>query len=792
HIWHWRDWIVESLNQDKGYDRMLQEMLAGDELAPDDPSVIPATGYLARQYYLFNRTTWLDDTLEHTSKAFLGLTMNCVKCHAHKYDPIAHEDYYRLRAFFEPYQVRIDSVPGQTDTEQDGIPRAFDAHPELPTYLHVRGDDRNRDTSHVLEPGLPAILQSQPLAISPISLPPIAWRPSVRQHVIDDHLHAASDAIAGAEQKLKAAQQQLARVHTEKPQAPPAADDAAVFLEDDFSMSRPDLWETGDGEWSWQDGELIQRRTGAQRAFLRTRQQPPGDFEATLTFRTIGGERWKSVGLAWDVVGDNEKMVYLSAVSPGSKLQVSYKQNGNQVYPPNAAQQRPVELDRPYTMTIAVRNQLVNVALDGQHAIAFEIPLQREAGLIDLIAFDAAVRFDSLKITSLPLSRKMIPEGDSSAPITPELAAAAVKAAEADLHAAQLRPEAIRTAVAAERALADAARKTGEDGAQAAADNEDTTSPAVEAAIRTAAQAFRNYELAVAQARLANAELKPDDDKALAAARQAVEQAAKAVQHPDQKYFWLAASSKAAEGPDEKEDSLRASYPHISTGRRLALAQWMTNRQNPLVARVAVNHIWMRHFGQPLVDPVDDFGLRTKRPVQHQLLDWLAADLMEHDWSMKRVHRLIVTSQTWQRDSSAKDADPATVAADPTNQFYWRHLPVRMEAQVIRDSLLHLAGDLDLALGGPTIPAADESSRRRSLYFFHSHNEYNKLLSMFDDANVLECYRRSESVVPQQALTLENSKLALDAAEKITRRIEEKPGSLSDPAFVQAAFAFIL
>ncbi|MDG2125941.1 MAG: DUF1549 domain-containing protein [Verrucomicrobiales bacterium] len=83
HLWRWRDWIVESLNGDKGYDRMVMEMLAGDELAPGNLEVVRGTGFLARNYYLFNRTTWLDSTIEHTSKAFLGLTMDCAKCHDH-------------------------------------------------------------------------------------------------------------------------------------------------------------------------------------------------------------------------------------------------------------------------------------------------------------------------------------------------------------------------------------------------------------------------------------------------------------------------------------------------------------------------------------------------------------------------------------------------------------------------------------------------------------------------------------------------------------------------------------
>ena len=91
HIWRWRDWIVESLNADKGYDRMIVEMLAGDELAPTDPQTLRATGFLVRNWFKFNRNVWLENTVEHTSKAFLGITMNCARCHDHLFDPISHE-----------------------------------------------------------------------------------------------------------------------------------------------------------------------------------------------------------------------------------------------------------------------------------------------------------------------------------------------------------------------------------------------------------------------------------------------------------------------------------------------------------------------------------------------------------------------------------------------------------------------------------------------------------------------------------------------------------------------------
>ena len=128
-------------------------MLAADELASGRhrsdcgrPGFWPATITCS-----IARPGWTD-TIEHTGKAFLGLTINCAKCHDHKYDPISQVDYYRLRAIFEPYQVRLDPVPGETDFEQDGMPRVFDDHLDAVTQLHVRGDPKNPDTETVIEP----------------------------------------------------------------------------------------------------------------------------------------------------------------------------------------------------------------------------------------------------------------------------------------------------------------------------------------------------------------------------------------------------------------------------------------------------------------------------------------------------------------------------------------------------------------------------------------------------------------------------------------------------------------
>jgi hypothetical protein len=396
HIWRWRDWIVESVNRDKGYDRMILEMLAGDELAPQDPDALRATGFLARNWYPFNRNVWLDDTVEHTAKAFLALTFDCARCHDHKYDPISQKDYYRFRSFFEPHDVRTDPVPG-LDPKTEGLVRVYDARPEAPTYLFRRGDETKPDLENPLSPGLPEIL---------------------------------------------------------------------------------------------------------------------------------GGS----------------------------------------------------------------------------------VPI-RPAG--------------------------------------------------------------------------------------------------------------------------------------------------------------------------------------TSTGRRLALARWIADGRNPLTARVAVNHVWTRHFGAPLAGSVTDFGVRTARPALGDLLDWLAVRFVEGGWSLKKLHRLIVTSAAYRRRSGGGAPPAETLSADPDNRLLWRMNAWRLEAEAVRDALLHAAGSLDRTAGGKEIPFQEgESNPRRSLYFRHGHERQMKFLLPFDAADVLECYQRTTTVIPQQALALMNGVLVRDQARVLAGKIT--PQVRSDEEFVARAFEHVL
>jgi hypothetical protein len=629
HIWHWRDWIIESLNVDLPYDEMVRQMLAADELYPSDLDKLRATGFLARNWFLFNRNQWLEETVEHVSKGFLGLTINCAKCHDHKYDPIPQADFYRMRAFFEPYHVRLEVRPGEPDLERDGIPCAFDGPPDTPTYRFVRGQENQPDKSASMLPGVPALLAFRELDIRPVSLPLDAWQPERRAWVFPAHSAAARKRVEAAEEPIPRLKQALASA-----------------LRQEADLLAPDETDK------------------------RSEPAPPPT-------------------------------------------------------PPALA-----------------REKARNAVEEARVALA--------------------------------------------------VAETALASAQADLAAVECRAEAARAAWACsdgnnDSALAEIAR----DRMVAAVKSE-----------RAALVAKARHALAEAELRLQKASdsSKETVEKEKRAARESLEKAVKTAEAP------IKADDSCAQLPGAKwtptrflnsgTDDPTVKFIPRSSGRRRALAEWITDRHNPLTARVAANHIWMRHFGTPLVATIFEFGRKGTPPTHPELLDWLAAELMDSGWSMKHLHKLIVTSSAYRMSSSRAGGD-ANVAKDPDNLYLWRREAVRIEAEVVRDSILSLAGTLDPTIGGPSVPPAkQDDSERRSLYFSHSYNERNLFLTTFDEAGVRECYRREQSIVPQQALALTNSRLVHDAAVRIATRLSrlEAPdhGQLDDVGFIRRAFSALL
>ncbi|HBJ86148.1 MAG TPA: hypothetical protein DDZ88_20240 [Verrucomicrobiales bacterium] len=764
HIWHWRDWIVESLNTDKGYDQMIVQMLAADELAPEDRDNLRATGFLARSYYLFNRTTWLDETIEHTCRAFLGLTMQCVKCHDHKYDPIEQADYYRMRAIFEPLHVRLDPWQGETDFEKNGLPRVFDLHLNKPTFRHVRGDEKNEDKSKPLTPGIPQVLEFASFQPASVKLPPASAKPALLPFVLEDQLHAAEREITTAQTTLDKGRQALAK--SPQPDVKQVTK-PKVLVSDDFTSAKPDQWEILKGDWKHSATGVRQHETGAERRSLRLKSAPPTDFEASLSFTIRGGQKWKSVGIAFDSADGDDVMVYMSAVSGGSKIQVAIGNDGKSSYPPAGSVARTISQDVRYSLELRVRGQLINASINGESALAYRLPQNRHQGALSLTAFDADVEFHSFKLAELAADAVLRePAADKSVPLAD--AKAAVALAEKQLAAAKAKPAMIRAVFTADKARKD------------------------KALAKAAAAAEASYKLAQAEVDLVKVEADPkakDAEKKIKAAREALEKTRKKAAAPGETYTSLPASLKAQEGPEESTNATVQTYPDTSTGRRLAFANWIADKRNPLTARVLVNQVWMRHFGAPLVANMDDFGRRSLAPLHQDILDTLTVDFMNNGWSLKHLHRAMVLSELYRRSSSNAEADAATVAADPDNASYWRMNPRRMESQLVRDSLLHLAGKLDLTLGGPSLdPASSETSPRRSLYFVQNADTEHRFLAVFDNSNVLECYRRNESVVPQQALALTNSKLSRECADALAAKL----GKLDAEPFVTQSFLTVL
>lgn len=786
HIWHWRDWIVDSLCDDKGYDRMMLEMLAGDELAPDDPQAVTATGFLARNYYLFNRTTWLDNTIEHTGKAFLGLTLNCAKCHDHKYDPISQLDYYRFRAILEPHQVRLDPIPGVSDFEQDGLPRVFDDSLDQETFLHRKGDPKNPDKDHPIAPGVPAILARFAPPIQSVDLPPTAFAPGTRDYVQQDAIRNAQAAIDAAKEELVMAEQRLAEQPPE--QDTTENDESSPFeISDSFDQPNPKLWQIiGDG-WQYREGTLQQTKSTREQQTVRLLAEIPRDFEVDCRYTTTGGDTYKSVTFRFDQSedGDNASYVYTSAHAPGPKVQVALTRNGKDIYPAEGRKAKPITVGQQYHLRMAVRDTLVNVWLDDEFVVAYQLP-DRHDGFFGISGFDAIVAFDEITIKSLASDTKLTAAKNQPAASALD-AETAVKAATMKLESAIARLHSVDATIQADEACF-VSSTTGDDavGLSRIAAEKQWLATIADAKYRTIADAA--------------------DPKKVKAAKDQITAAENKLQNLDKtepKYDSLRGSRKALETPAHKEPDYPAVYSPVSSGRRLALARWMTSPENPLTARVAVNHVWMRHFGTPLVESVFDFGLRSKKPLHADLLDYLADDFIRSGWSFKHLHRLIVTSKAYRMKSSGQHADSSTGdsadnnphrqthATDPENKFYWRFNAQRMESQLVRDSLLSLGEKLDPTRGGPSADPGPTTTRR-SLYLKHSRDQQDKFLAMFDDADILQCYRRSESIVPQQALALSNSQLAISMSGEIAQRITASMASESATDFIDTVFFELL
>ena len=239
-----------------------------------------------------------------------------------------------------------------------------------------------------------------------------------------------------------------------------------------------------------------------------------------------------------------------------------------------------------------------------------------------------------------------------------------------------------------------------------------------------------------------------------------------------------------------------------STGRRTLLANWLVDPKNPLTARVMVNRIWLYHFGTGIVATPGDFGRMGARPTHPELLDYLASTFVENGWSIKKMHRLILLSNTYQQSS---DVQAKAAQADPDNKLLWRYNRRRLEAEAIRDSMLQVSGLLNPKMAGPgvfpTVPDGvlselsataaaggwgtekDPAERnRRSVYIFVRRNLRYPMLQEFDSPNTFEVWHtRRNTVTPVQSLDILNNDLILEWATAFASRVLTDAGPAAEP-----------
>jgi hypothetical protein len=247
-------------------------------------------------------------------------------------------------------------------------------------------------------------------------------------------------------------------------------------------------------------------------------------------------------------------------------------------------------------------------------------------------------------------------------------------------------------------------------------------------------------------------------------------------------------------------------WPENAPRNRLGLARWLTSRDAPTTARSLVNRVWAQYFGRGLVETLEDLGQQSEPPTHPQLLDWLAVEFMEAGWSLKKLHRLIVTSAVYRQSSRVT---PEGLERDPGNKLLSRGPRFRVDAETVRDIALAASGLLNPQVGGPSVfpsapeflfvpPASygpknwpeskDRDRHRRALYTFRYRSVPYPALQNFDAPNGdMSCVRRPRSNTPLQALTTLNEPLFFEAAQALGQRVLEEGGT-TDASRISYAF----
>jgi hypothetical protein len=801
--YRYRDWVVKALNDDLPYDEFIKQQIAGDLLPAKSPQKFNADGLIATGVYVIGEwgtgdadkekmlTDVIDDQIDVTGKAFLGLTLACARCHDHKFDPIPTEDYYSLAGIF--FSSHILPNPGQK-TAGSPVLRLPLASPE---ELEKRKQDQARvaQLDQQIEQNLDA--QFAQLAKGQIA------------HV-DAYLTAAWDY-----RKLPREKSTTIAKFAETRNLHPYA--LKQWLEFDGrphpkSLSRFDGIVNGIssvGAWHGPDGAdlpvaLVHK--GDQEAKFLTITLPPRCVSVHPTPTGAVAVGWKSpisgkmriegrvsdgdgvCGNGIDWTTSQERAVGRRDLASGS---IGNGGSQNLVEGTGAQNLKTVDITAGDVVYLTILPKNNDNACD---TTIVELKISETEGAKRVWSLTA----DEMKLADKQLGSTSDVWGfyDVSTQRRTALSAnaEALLARWSDALAKPQTDDKVKALIAElTNSLTKAPSTTSTKPATAAPGLAQTLSDPRGSFWASARSDINNLPQSARQPITAlqseRSRLKEKLDQPIP-----IVHAMQDGGTPQSMFAGVQDVPIHIRGRYDRLGPIAPRrFPRIVAGDhqtpitqgsgRVQLANWIASSDNPLTARVMANRIWQHHFGDGIVRTANNFGKQGTPPTHPELLDWLAHRFIDNGWSIKSMHRLIMLSSTYQQSCTP---DEKTYHADPDNQLLGRMNRSRLEAEALRDALLLVTDTLDKTLGGPA--KNDLTINRRTLYVMTIRSDRSNYRMLFDAADpVTIVEKRVDSTVAPQALFLLNNPFALAKTQALAKRLIAKKLA-DDPARVDWLF----
>lgn len=859
-IWPYRDWVIRALNDDMPFDRFTIEQIAGDMLPDASHQQLVATGFHRNTMIneeggidpLEFRFHAIVDRVGTTGTTWLGLTVSCAQCHTHKYDPILHTDYYQLMALLnnadEP-ELEIpnadDEARKKADADRAGKLIA-DLADQWPLATASSADWKTP------QPTISVAEKEEFTVLDDGSVQFTAPGPERQTVVFTLETSGLTDRI-----KLDAiAAPNVGRVQhgnfvlSEIEVATVDAAGKATPLK--LASAEAAIEQKGFPVAHAHDGNL---KTGWAVDDLQTPLKQ--DRSATFYFAEPLGDAAKLQITLTQNFGSHHTILRpkLSVGSPAPNVKPpSRKELVNAALSKWLATERAHNVAwktlRPAKATANL--PLLTIEKDDSVFASGDISKQDTYEIVfrDIPAGTMSLRLEAMEDERLPARGPGMtyyegPKGDFFlSEFQVEADGAAVKIADATQSHAKNH---FGSAQATAKAAVDGDMQTGWSCADRPGETHEAVfnfaSPlAATQELRVKLHFGRHYACSLGRFRISASHARKAVAGQLSAEIRALLEVPEALLTAPQRetlraHFLINAPELAnaakpirallksrpaatslvmrerpAENPRptflhergeflQPGEPMQPGVPHFlpqlppgQKADRLALAKWLVSPENPLTARVAVNREWAAFFGTGIVATPNDFGLQGEAPSHPELLDWLAVEFIKNGWSLKRLHRLIVTSATYRQSSKVS---PEHLAKDPKNRFLARGPRVRLEAEVIRDSALAVAGMLSTKMFGPPVrppqPAGvteasfgggswavsqGEDRYRRSIYTLLKRTAPFAMFQTFDAPSGEACVaRRDVSNTPLQSLTLLNDEAFLEAAQKLGALVAATPGT---------------